>query len=117
VQDSELADRQQRVSVVLFQFYHLPIVSQVCGYFLQHVQLFHSVAETREFFVDFLYDCALLIHALTLAVRDELGVFIVFWLTTWPFSVTEEKGEGFENGKKYVLAFVVSLQPWPSSTS
>jgi len=32
------------------------------------------------------------------------GVVIVSWLTTQPFSVTEEKGEGFENGKKIVLA-------------
>jgi hypothetical protein len=26
--------------------------------------------------------------------------FIVFWLTTTAISVIEEKGEGFENGKK-----------------
>jgi hypothetical protein len=41
------------------------------------------------------------------------GVVIVSWLTTQPFSVTEEKGEGFENGKKIVLALwsAFNLEP------
>ena len=30
--------------------------------------------------------------------------FIVYWLTTQPISVIEEKGEGFENGKNHFLA-------------
>jgi hypothetical protein len=35
-------------------------------------------------------------------------VFIVFWLDHAAISVIEEKGEGFENGKKRFLATVGS---------
>ena len=37
--------------------------------------------------------------------------FIVFWLATRPFSVIEEKGEGFEKRKKDISGRVVNLQP------
>jgi hypothetical protein len=39
--------------------------------------------------------------------------FIVYWLTTQPISVIEEKGEGFENGKNRFLAGC----GWPSTST
>jgi len=41
-------------------------------------------------------------------------VFIVFWLTSQPVSVVEEKGEGFEKRKKDILGqtwFTFNLLP------
>jgi hypothetical protein len=51
--------------------------------------------------------------ALISAVSGALRGFIVFWLTTQPFSVTEEKGEGFENGKKNALALWLAFNLGP----
>lgn len=67
---------------------------------LEEVEFFHCFSEGREFLVDLVYDGVFLFHCVFLRVFVCWRVFIVSWLTTQPFSVTEEKGEGFENGKK-----------------
>ncbi len=102
--------------IILLEFDHSFVVLQVGSYSLQHVQFFHCSSEVDEFFMDPFYDRVCLVHRLGLRVFDAAGGFIVCWLTTRPFSVTEEKGEGFENGKKSHW-LCGCLQPWPSSTS
>ena len=67
---------------------------------LEEVEFLHCFSEGCEFLVDFVHDGVLLFHRVFLRVLVRWKVFIVSWLTTQPFSVTEEKGEGFENGKK-----------------
>jgi hypothetical protein len=55
--------------------------------------------------MEFLQDDVVSLHRFHLGENSwtRWRAFIVFWLATGPFSVIEEKGEGFEKRKKDIL--------------
>ena len=102
--------------IVTLQMNHSSVAFQVCGHSLQEIQFFHRLLEVGEFFKELFWSGVVFFHRLHLGENSwtRCGVFIVCRLPTWPFSVIEEKGEGFEKRKKDVLGqmwFTFNLLP------
>ena len=91
--------------VVAFEMDHFSVAFQVFGNSFEKVQFLHCLLEVGEFFVELLYCRVVFLRSAHLekSAWTRWRVFIVCWLPTWPFSVIEEKGEGFEKRKKDVL--------------
>ena len=98
-------------SVVLFYVYHTFVAFEVITYSLKQMQFFHSFFEFGDFFDEFAAQRCFFSHDLFCLFCCDV---CVFWRGLSSFvgfprepSVIEEKGEGFENGKKYFGSFGV----------
>jgi hypothetical protein len=101
----------------LFYAYHTPVAFEVITYSLEQVKFFHSFFEFIDFFDEFAAQRCFFGHDLFcpfVVMRCFLEGLSSFVGCPREPSVIEEKGEGFENGKKYFGSFgVLSTSDFP----